>query len=80
MLSAGERRRWERWNESRDRQARSGRTRCKGGSDAELRTKVSDTPKERCHSCGPTKHLLQGLQALVDHQGFCQGLGTSRTN
>lgn len=29
---------------------------------------------------GPTKHLLQGLQALVDHQGFCQGLGTSRTN
>lgn len=29
---------------------------------------------------GPMERLLQDLQALVDLQGFCQGLGTGRTN
>lgn len=34
------------------RQVKSGKTQYKGGSSAELRTRVSDTPRERCHSHG----------------------------
>lgn len=67
-------------SESRDRQARPGDHHDRVGAVLS-QGPGSQTPQGSVAQPwtldGPTEHLLQDLQALVDYQSFCQGLGTS---
>lgn len=45
-----------------------------------LGSQTAQEPVAQLWALGGPMHLLQDLQALVDHQGFCQGLGTGCAN